>query len=183
MLDSWQPLLALAGALLVAYLVILWLGTIVWVYRDIGQRTHDTWTQYISLALPVLFNLPGLILYLILRPRETLVEAYERRLEAEALMSDMPERRACPRCARPVKEDFLLCPNCRSVLRETCASCGKALELTWAACPYCGAQGPQPTMASAPVMTPSSYAASGPPPMPQRATTPGAPTSGQPPAS
>jgi RNA polymerase subunit RPABC4/transcription elongation factor Spt4 len=172
----------MAGALLIAYVVVLWLGTMVWVYRDIRQRTHDDLTTWLSLALAFVFSLPGLILYLILRPRETLVESYERRLEAEALMNDMPERRTCPRCARPIKEDFLLCPNCRSVLRENCSNCGKMLELTWAACPYCGAPGPQPVMTSTPVMSPTSYAA-GPPPMPQPATTnPGSPTSGQPPA-
>ncbi len=164
MFNSWQPILALVGALLIAYIVILWLGTIVWVYRDIRQRTHDSWTHTISLALAVLFNLPGIILYMVLRPRETLLEAYERRLEAEALMSEMPERRTCQRCGRPVKEDFLLCPYCRTVLRESCSGCGKILELTWAACPYCGAQGPQPVVASTPVMAPSSYGAVAPPP-------------------
>jgi RNA polymerase subunit RPABC4/transcription elongation factor Spt4 len=172
-MDNWQPVLALVGALLIAYVVILWLGTIVWVYRDVRQRTHDSWTHNISLALPVLFNLPGLILYLILRPRETLLEVYERRLETEALMSEMPERRACQRCNRPVKEDFLLCPHCRTVLRESCSGCGKLLELGWAACPYCGAQGPQPLVAATPVMAPSSYAAAvPPPPSPTQATPP-----------
>ena len=187
MFSSWQPILALLGALLIAYIVILWLGTIAWVYRDIRQRTHDTWTHTISLALAILFNIPGLILYLILRPRETLIEAYERRLETEVLMSEMPERRTCQRCARPVKEDFLLCPYCRTVLRETCSSCQRALELAWSACPYCGAQGPQPMVAATPIMAPPSYAsaAAAPPsptqPAPASATNPAQPRPNRPP--
>jgi RNA polymerase subunit RPABC4/transcription elongation factor Spt4 len=143
MFGSWQPLVALVAAILIAYAVILLLGTVVWVYRDIRERTRDTWSQTISWLLVVIFNLPGLILYLVLRPRETLLESYERRLETEALMGDMPERRACPSCQRPAHADYLVCPYCRTGLRQACSNCHKPLELTWIACPYCGAQGPQ----------------------------------------
>ncbi len=143
MFDSWQPVLALVAAILVAYAVILWLGTVVWVYRDSRERTRDTWSHTVSVLLVILFNLPGLILYLVLRPRETLLEAYERRIETEALMGDMPERRVCPACQRAARADYLLCPYCRTALRQACSRCSKPLELTWIACPYCGAQGPQ----------------------------------------
>ena len=149
MFDSWQAAIALIVAVLIAYAVILWVGTIVWAYRDIRERTRDGWSQAVAVALVVFFNIPGLGLYLILRPRETLTEAYERRLEAEALMREMPERLSCPKCDRPVKEDFLLCPYCRTSLRQPCLGCGRALELAWDACPYCGAQGPQAMLAGA----------------------------------
>ncbi|OGO49687.1 MAG: hypothetical protein A2148_00510 [Chloroflexi bacterium RBG_16_68_14] len=144
MFDSWESIAALAAAVLIAYGVILWLGIIVWTYRDIRERTRDGWSQTVSVLLVLLFNAPGLILYLLLRPHETLTEAYERRLEAEALMRDLPEPRpTCPTCDRPMREDFLLCPYCRTKLRQPCTGCGQALELGWVACPYCGAQGPQ----------------------------------------
>lgn len=146
MFDSWQPIFALVATILIAYAVILWLGTLVWVYRDIRERTRDTWSHTVSVLLVVIFNLPGLILYLVLRPRETLLEAYERRLETEALMGDMPERRVCPSCQRPTRPDYLVCPYCRTGLRQACAKCSKPLELTWVACPYCSAQGPQQMM-------------------------------------
>ena len=76
MFGSAQPIIALVAAILIAYAVILWLGTLVWVYRDIRERTRDTWSQNVSWLLVLVFNIPGLILYLVLRPRETLVEAY-----------------------------------------------------------------------------------------------------------
>jgi hypothetical protein len=148
MLDSWESILALVVAVLVSYTVILWLGTIVWVHRDIRDRTRDGWSQAVSVLLVVLFNLPGLVLYLVLRPRETLMEAYERRLEAEALMSDLPERRVCPGCQRPARPEFLLCPFCRTGLRQACSSCARPLELSWVACPFCGAPGPQQVVAA-----------------------------------
>jgi RNA polymerase subunit RPABC4/transcription elongation factor Spt4 len=179
-LGSWQSALTLVGAILIAYGVVLWLGTIVWVYRDIRERTRDTWSQNVSLALVILFNIPGLILYLVLRPHETMLEAYERRLEKEALMAELPERRTCPGCARPVKEDFLLCPYCRTTLREPCSSCGRALELSWAVCPTCGSKGPQVIVApQAPIAAGAPYAQAT---IPTQALPSAPPTRGQPPS-
>jgi len=94
---SLESILKLVGLVVLAYALVLWLSAIVWVYRDVRGRTNDEASQWIAVVLVGLFNLPGLILYLILRPRETLLEVYERRLETEALMSEMPERRACQR--------------------------------------------------------------------------------------
>ena len=174
MFDSWESIVALVVAVLIAYAVILWLGTIVWTYRDIRERTTDGWSQTVSLALVVLFNIPGLVLYLILRPHETLTEAYERRLEAEALMRDMPEPRpSCPTCQRGLEAGFLLCPYCRTKLREPCSSCTQPLELNWMVCPHCAAPGPlaasapppAPTASTQPRMTTSA-------PMPSARTTP-----------
>lgn len=142
-------IVAIVAAVLIAYAVILWLGTVLWSYRDIRERTRDSWSQTVAVALVVLFNIPGLILYLILRPRETMVEAYERRLEAEMIMREVPETRSCPSCMRASRDDFVLCPYCRTKLRETCTNCRRLLDLSWAACPYCGKPAPQPMAASA----------------------------------
>ena len=145
MFDNWEFIVAVVAAVLIAYAVVLWLGIIVWTFRDIGERTRDGWSQTVSVVLVLVFNIPGLFLYLILRPHETLAETYERRLETEAIRQDLVEQRAaCPNCQRPVKEEFLLCPHCRTKLQAPCAACGRALELSWATCPYCGAPGPQP---------------------------------------
>jgi RNA polymerase subunit RPABC4/transcription elongation factor Spt4 len=151
MFDDWQSVLWVVGSILGAYGVVLWLGIIVWTYRDMRERTHDGWSQTVAVLLVGIFNVAGLFLYLLLRPHETLAEAYERRLEAELLVRDTPERRqACPRCERPANEDFLVCPYCRATLREPCLGCGRALELNWTACPYCGAEGPRTAVPPAP---------------------------------
>jgi len=180
--DSWQSIVALISAVLIAYAVILLVGMGVWTYRDIRQRTHDGWSQAVAVALVAILNIPGLVLYLVLRPGETLTEMYERRLETEALLRDLPERRSCPRCDRVAREEFLLCPHCRTVLREPCLGCGRALELEWSVCPFCGAQGPQAirTSTSAPpsslqqqpaVPLPASPGSSSPQPAPRAAGT------------
>ena len=149
MFEDWESLLAVGVAILIAYGAVLWLGIIVWIYRDIRERTRDTASQIMAGLLVVLFNIPGLFLYLILRPHETMIEAYERRLEGEALIRELAEqRRSCPSCDAPIREEFLLCPQCRTKLQEPCSGCDQTLELTWSACPYCGVAGPGKTVAS-----------------------------------
>ena len=174
MFDSWQSIVALIGAILGAYGVVLWLGIIVWTYRDISERTRDTWSHSVAVVLVAIFNIPGLFLYLILRPNETLADVYERKLETEAIKQEMAEqRRSCPTCQRLVKDEFLICPHCRTSLREPCPSCDRALELNWTACPYCGVQGPQATvtvtssLAAPPALAPDQPIAGLPEPIPQ----------------
>lgn len=135
---SWQDTVRLVAAVGVAYVAVLWLAAGVWVYRDVKARTNDGASQAIAVILVILFNLPGLLLYLILRPQETLAETYERSLEADALVHELEDQRLCPSCRRRVEEDYVICPYCRAPLREPCTHCGRALSLAWSACPYCG---------------------------------------------
>ncbi|MEW5987634.1 MAG: zinc ribbon domain-containing protein, partial [Chloroflexota bacterium] len=80
----------------------------------------------------------GAIVYLILRPRETLSEAYERALEEEALLQEIEERPLCPGCRRAADPRWLLCPHCHTRLRKVCPDCNALMELPWDLCPYCG---------------------------------------------
>jgi len=135
---SWQDTVWLVVALLVAYGVVLWLSALLWVYRDVKSRTNDSVSQFVSVFLVLIFNLPGLFLYLVLRPQETLTEAYERTLETEAMLQEVERLGTCPSCRRRIEDDYLLCPYCRTSLRKPCAQCGRALSFGWVACPYCG---------------------------------------------
>ncbi len=138
MFDSWESLVILIAGIFIAYAVVLWLGIIVWTYRDIRERTRDSASQALALGLVVLFNIPGLFLYLVLRPHETLSEAYERRLEAEALKQELADqRRSCPRCQRAARDEYLVCPYCATALQEPCSSCDRPLQPGWVACPFC----------------------------------------------
>jgi hypothetical protein len=92
----------------------------------------------------LVFNLPGMFLYLILRPKDTIADRYDRQLEAEALLHEIQEQATCPSCRRRVEDAFVACPYCRSTLRMPCESCQKPLLARWVVCPYCGAdRGPQ----------------------------------------
>jgi RNA polymerase subunit RPABC4/transcription elongation factor Spt4 len=131
-------ILQLVVAVLGAYVAAFWFCLVVWTFRDIQKRTHDIVVQVLATMLVLLFNLPGLLLYTILRPPETLAEVYARTLEEESLMQDVQERQACPNCKSRVENDFMVCPNCGTDLKRSCRKCGRLNNLGWDICPYCG---------------------------------------------
>lgn len=142
-LRTIQPFLLAFTALLAAFATAAWIGLVIWTFRDIRARSRDIFAQVLATLMVFvffpLFPLPGLVLYLILRPRETLSEIYERSLEEEALLQGIEERLACPGCNRRIEEAFMICPTCHTRLKKACPTCGQLLHLRWNICPYCGA--------------------------------------------
>jgi RNA polymerase subunit RPABC4/transcription elongation factor Spt4 len=133
-----NSILQITIGFLSAFVISLYLSIIIWTFRDIRSRTRDVFAQLLATLLVIVFNLPGLLLYVILRPKETLAASYERALEEEALLRDVEDRNLCPNCKAPVEKDYLICPECRTRLRRKCARCGRLLDLRWGVCPYCG---------------------------------------------
>lgn len=125
---------ALAGALLAA----LWISLVIWAFRDMRARSRDPFAQFLAALVVAILPVVGILIYLILRPRETLAEAYERALEEEALLQEIEERPRCPGCSRTIEPAWLLCPHCHTRLRKACADCNSLLELQWNICPFCG---------------------------------------------
>lgn len=134
---SWQATARLFGGLISAYLLIIWLASIFWVFRDIRSRTTDIVSHVISVAIAVVFPIVGLPIYLILRPADTLTSAYDRQLEQEALLSELQTVSACPNCRRPVQDEFQVCAFCATPVKQGCTRCGRQLRLSWRYCPYC----------------------------------------------
>ncbi len=141
---SAQILVALSGA----YLVALWFVLIVWTYRDIESRSRNVVTQVLSTTLSVLFFVPGVLLYMILRPKDTLDQTFQRSLEEEYLLQDLEELPLCPSCHHAVEDDYRLCPHCHARLREPCLACHRLVDMRWRICPYCAA--PQRDAVAAP---------------------------------
>lgn len=129
-----QIVIALFGAFFLAF----WISLIVWTFRDVRSRSRDIFAQLLATLMVIIFNVPGLILYFMLRPQETLAEKYERALEEEALLQDIEERYNCPACKQRIKPDYQFCPACHAQLKQVCSSCGKLLQLHWDLCPFCG---------------------------------------------
>lgn len=129
-----QVLLALGGA----YLIATWFVLAVWTFRDIESRSRSVVSQVFSTLLAVFFWIPGVLLYMLLRPKETLDEAYQRSLEEEYLLQDLQELPVCPTCTHMVQDQWQLCPHCNTQLREPCNNCGNLVDLRWDICPYCG---------------------------------------------
>ncbi|MCL5264618.1 MAG: zinc ribbon domain-containing protein [Chloroflexi bacterium] len=135
-----ETIIQIAIALLGAYVTAFWFSLVVWTFRDIQKRSKDVIVQILATFLVLLFNLPGLLLYTVLRPPETLAEAYARSLEEESLIQDIEDRQACPNCKYKIEPDFAVCPSCGTQLRQVCPSCNHLLNLGWRVCPYCGKQ-------------------------------------------
>ncbi len=127
--------LALRGAGL--YVLGLYLATVFWTVRDAQQRTENRVLPYVAGLVVVGTWILGLFLYLVVRPRETLGEAYERQLAEESLLAEAEQRLVCATCRERVHEDYILCPTCRTRLKRVCPSCGKLIRLEWNICPYC----------------------------------------------
>ena len=120
-----------------AFFIALWVSMIIWTFRDVRSRSRDVFAIALATLMVVVFGPLGLLLYLLLRPRETLAEIYERSLEEEALLQDLEQRVACPGCRRKIEEDWQVCPDCHTILKKTCLNCGRLLHLRWNICPYC----------------------------------------------
>ncbi len=134
-LRAYSTLIAgIAGGLLLAF----WLAVVVWAYRDIQARSRSGWMAFFTVVGVALLPVVGLIIYWLLRPRETLSTTYDRALEQEALLQQIEERPVCPTCARPTQTNWFLCPTCHTHLRQPCPVCNSPLELHWDICPYCG---------------------------------------------
>lgn len=127
----------IATAFAGAFTAALWLSLIIWTYRDIKSRARDPLLRILAALIVAILFLPGVLIYLILRPPRTLEEEYERSLEEEALLQTIEDSSLCPGCSRHVREDWIACPNCHTKLKKTCPHCGRLIELSWNLCPYC----------------------------------------------
>jgi len=138
----------LSGFLLVlvtfggAFLAALWLALVLWTWRDIRSRARDPLAQVLAVLVVAVLNLPGALVYLILRPAHTLEEDYQRTLEEEALLASIEDQALCPGCERRVHDDWQVCPNCHTRLKKSCQHCARLMELPWNICPYCGTPAP-----------------------------------------
>jgi RNA polymerase subunit RPABC4/transcription elongation factor Spt4 len=121
-----------------AFLAALWIALVIWTYRDIRARARDPLVQILSALLVAVLNLPGVLVYLILRPARTLEEEYQHTLEEESLLQALEDLPLCPGCERRVQDEWQVCPNCHTKLKKACHHCSKLMELPWNICPYCG---------------------------------------------
>lgn len=125
-----------------AFTAALWLSLIIWSYRDIRRRARDPLVRVLSVLVVAVLFLPGVLVYLILRPQHTLEEDFQQTLEEEALLQSIEDNALCPGCGRRVKEEWVACPSCYTRLKKTCHQCNKPMDLAWNLCPFCGTPAP-----------------------------------------
>ncbi len=119
------------------YFFILWVAVVVWVARDVVGRTRNLPFQVSAIALTIILNIFGLLIYLIIRPQKTLLEHYYEEIEQKTLTEN---QEVCPHCERPLPLEFRYCPTCSAEARLPCGKCKKLMSNDWATCAYCGAE-------------------------------------------
>lgn len=137
-LDNMQTYLTILTTACGAVTVALATGMAIWTLRDIRSRSRDVLAQILATVLVVVLPIIGFLVYLMIRPQETLADAYERSLEQEALLQAIEEPEVCSGCGQRVRGEFLYCPDCHTKLKSACPNCKRPLRLSWAMCPYCG---------------------------------------------
>jgi RNA polymerase subunit RPABC4/transcription elongation factor Spt4 len=124
------------------YLVILWLASAYWAFRDMQQRSDNAILPYIAAAGIILFTPIFFILavwiYKIVRPHEKIGEVWERNLAEEALLAEVESIHHCPSCERRIDDEWIICPNCRTRLKRVCPNCSRLVGMDWSLCAWCG---------------------------------------------
>ncbi len=120
------------------FIVVFWLATAFWVYKDARRRVDDPWLVGMATILGLVPPFLGPIIYMFFRPPEYLDDVRERDLE----IKEMEERLArdevhCPVCRADVDPAFLVCPVCTTKLKQACTTCKAPLEAVWRICPHC----------------------------------------------
>ncbi len=136
--ESIGRILQFSVALLAAFSVVLWFALSVWAYRDITSRTQNVVVQIFSTLVVVLGFLPGAGIYLLLRPRETIEETYQRTIEEEYLAQELGSIPVCHSCGHGVRDEYLFCPHCGTTIRRNCHACGRLVDADWRICAFCG---------------------------------------------
>lgn len=133
-----HSILHLVGNLTVFVAAVFWLGLAYWMYRDARRRITDPWLTGSAALLGLVIPFLGALIYLLVRPPETLADAHARELEVLALGQRLNRRDDhCPVCHADTEPNYLVCPVCTTQLRQACRGCEQALDPLWQVCPYC----------------------------------------------
>jgi len=130
---------------IIVYFFVIWISIIIWVTRDIINRTNNIFFQIISILIVLFWTPLWVVIYLLIRPSKTLFEKYYEEASLEEVIDDVWENKKalldedlkCHYCFYPIKKEYKFCPNCRKKLKEECIWCWRELKPEWKICPFC----------------------------------------------
>ena len=117
---------------------VFWIVVLYWIWLDSGDRTSSKFARAGYVLLGLIFNVVGLIIYLIVRPTQTIEEIYWSDLERRYLKFETSELGDCPKCGAQLYPGFKFCPECRYKLKIKCPSCNVYMDRKYKYCPHCG---------------------------------------------
>ena len=115
----------------------LWLLAALWVWIDSGERSDNMVFRVLSTLLALVFNFVGVLIYLTIRPTETIEGAYWGDLERRYLAYETADLGDCESCGSQLSPGFNVCPQCAHPVRVECKGCTSFIKKEWAYCPHC----------------------------------------------
>ncbi len=136
--EPLYELMRLGIALAGAFIAMVWAALVLWVYRDSQSRSEGFLPTLLATSLVGSTFVVGWAIYMMLRPRQTLMEAYRGELQHREALLASTSGELCPACSTRVMPDFRLCPNCGTEVKQPCDVCKRPVRSSWNLCPYCG---------------------------------------------
>ncbi len=128
------------GFILGFLLVVFWLFIVGWVWVDSGERTSKKGLRVGYVVLASLLFIPGLIIYLVIRPSETIEEIYWADLERRYLKYETADLGDCPKCGSQLFPGYVHCTNCGYTIKIRCPKCNLLVNKEHKYCEFCGYQ-------------------------------------------
>lgn len=145
--DNLTTIVSYTGRSLLLMIVVLWIFVTLWVWTDSGERTQNKFFRIIVTLFVVPFNIPGLLIYMMIRPPLTIDEMYWAELERRYLMYQTIDLDDCPKCGEGLMPGFNNCPACGLEIKTECSGCGVSVHKDYKFCPFCGTQNRQRAIA------------------------------------
>ncbi len=132
--------------LIIIYFFIVWIAIVVWVIKDIWNRTDSILFQIFCILIVLILTPLWIFIYILIRPSKTLFEKYYEEIEENLdILSKIVkwtvsiENKAmiCPKCKKWIEDNFTFCPNCKTELKIKCIWCTKEIRIWWKICPFC----------------------------------------------
>ncbi|MGI6423467.1 MAG: zinc-ribbon domain-containing protein [Candidatus Dojkabacteria bacterium] len=130
----------LFGIVLALLILVFWIVLIGWVWIDSAERTSNKQWRLAYLFLVIFFNIPGLIIYFIIRPSETIEQVYWEDLERRYLKYETAELGDCSKCGSQLLPGYVFCVNCGNEIKRKCPNCQILIIKGVKFCPHCGTQ-------------------------------------------
>lgn len=130
----------LIGQIVGLMLTVMWVFTVIWVWHDSGERTASLPFRVIMSLFVLPFNVPGLVIYLMIRPTQTIEQVYWSELERKYLVYETAELDDCTNCGHQLMPGFNNCPQCAHEVRIECSGCGVMIDTDFKYCPHCKKQ-------------------------------------------
>ena len=127
----------LLGTVIMVVSIIFWLVVTSWIWVDSDERTTNKWMRFFYVVIGLIPVL-GWIIYLIVRPSETIDEIYWGDLERRYLKYEAKDLGDCPRCGTQLYPGFIFCPNCKKRIKRKCSKCEVYVDIEYKYCTNCG---------------------------------------------